>query len=659
MASPRLQRLIEKVFAQSNEHCFIEKERYLTAFSEQDEKPADYYPRMLAGLLDTVSTPIEAEDVFVGRVVEAPPEGPAPSRLLYAKGHLTPDYPRLLQKGFCGILKEIRSHAERLGTPEARQYAENAAIVIGAVRRFSLRYADAAAQAGNLRAAEALRRVPYEPAWDLFSALQSIWMVHMIASCYVGYRDYGFGYMDEYLYPYYQKETAPREELLELLCGFLIKPNEICGRGTHNYKQKPVLCQASKQYILLGGKAPNELTELLMEAAALNNMAQPEMTVILAKNAPDSFKNKVFSAMAALTDKLQVYNYDLLKSFLTNKGLPPTIAEHPAFTACCTGDVYLHSCREEFYLPTVQLFCKVLFEGEFSSKEELLRAYSAAVTAETAHYMEESRNPDPVWCSMAYVLDSLLLSSCNERCRYAPYGLQYRAKNIFLPGIATLGDSLCALDTLVFNGNLPYRELIEKVKEDFRGEERLLATLAALPKFGNDTESDRYTAEMGRLLVEAVEAAPHEPCEILLPSFYSLQRENEWAAETPATPDGRRAGTPISENQSPVYGTDRKGITALLNSVAKLPFDQTAAGGLNLSFGSAVEPAILRALTEAYFRKGGLHIGITVLDHATLRDAIEHPENHRALTVRLYGFSEYFIALPPWQQQAVLNRTVY
>ena len=201
--------------------------------------------------------------------------------------------------------------------------------------------------------------------------------------------------------------------------------------------------------------------------------------------------------------------------------------------------------------------------------------------------------------------------------------------------------------------------MIEILKKDFDQEERLLATLASLPKFGNDTDADRYTVTMGRLLVEAVEAAPHEPREILFPSFYSLQRDNEWAAEIPATPDGRRAGTPISENQSPVYGTDRKGITALLNSVAKLPFAQTAAGGLNLSFGSAVEPAVLRALTEAYFRKGGLHIGITVLDHATLRDAMKHPENYRALTVRLYGFSEYFIALPPWQQEAVLNRTVY
>ncbi|MBQ8893720.1 MAG: hypothetical protein IJ043_04850 [Clostridia bacterium] len=657
----RIEALKEKVFAQSNTHCFIERERYLAAFSPEEDKPFDYYPKMLAGMLDYVSTPVEPEDHFAGRVVEGPPEGNAPNRIFYAKGHLTPDYPRLLQYGYRGILEKIKENAAKIGTKEAENYAKNAEICINAIRRFALRYAEAAKQAGKERIAEALSRVPFEPAYDLFSALQSVWFMHMIASCYVGYRDYGFGYMDEYLYPYYliEKEKSTPDEIREMLAGFFIKPNEICGRGTHNYKQKPVLCQASKQYVLLDGGRANELTELMLEAAEINSMAQPEITVILAQNAPDAFKKKVFSAMAAMTDKLQIYNYDLLRGFLQSKGLPREIVDHPAFTACCTGDIYLHSCREEFYLPTVQTFCKVLFEGKFSSKEALLAAYSTAITQEAEAYIVESRDPGSDWARMAYVLDSLLLSSCNERCQYAPYGLKYRGKNIFLPGLATLGDSLCALDTLVFQGEMDYSEFIEILKKDFEGNELFSSRLAALPKFGNDLAADRYTAEMADLLVTAVENAAHRPEEILLPSFYSLQRDNEWASEIPATPDGRRAGTPISENQSPVYGADQQGITALLNSLAKMPFGRTAAGGLNLTFSAAIKPEILRALAETYFQKGGLHMGITVLDHATLREAMAHPEKYRSLTVRLYGFSEYFIALPEWQQQAVLNRTVY
>ena len=164
---------------------------------------------------------------------------------------------------------------------------------------------------------------------------------------------------------------------------------------------------------------------------------------------------------------------------------------------------------------------------------------------------------------------------------------------------------------------------------------------------------------MAELMLAAVEAAKHEKNEVVAPSFYSLQRENEWAKATPATPDGKRAGVACSENQSPVYGADKKGITALLCSLAKIPFEKTAAGGLNLTFSAPVRGDILQALVKTYFQKGGLHVGMTVLNRDTLKDAMRHPEKYRSLTVRLYGFSEYFISLPEWQQLAVLERTAY
>ncbi len=138
-----------------------------------------------------------------------------------------------------------------------------------------------------------------------------------------------------------------------------------------------------------------------------------------------------------------------------------------------------------------------------------------------------------------------------------------------------------------------------------------------------------------------------------------MERDNSWAQDIPATPNGRKSGTAISENQSPTYGCDKKGITALLCSVSKLPFKRTGAGGLNLTFSSKVNPEILSALIQGYFKMGGIHVGISVVDKEVLRDAMKHPEKYPTLTVRLYGFSEYFISLPEWQQLAVINRTDY
>lgn len=660
----KMECLKEKVFALGNEDCFIERERFLNSISADEEKTSDYYPKLFSRLLDSVSTPVDECDIFVGRVKEATPEGEkeCPNRVLFAKGHMTPDYNRLLTLGYCGILQQIKENAKKINSEEAYNYANNAEIVIDAIHHFTTRYAEAAKSYGNYRAYEALLHVPYEPAYDLYSALQGIWLVHMIASCYVGSRDYGFGYMDEYLYPYYKKEKekgTTDDEIREMLAGFFIKANEICGRHTHNYKKKPILSQASKQYVLLDGGRANELTELILEAAKINCMAQPQFTVILSDNATEQFKDKVFETMTVMTDKLHVYNCELLKSFLSEKKLPDEIVSRPAFTACCTADIYGHSCREEFYLPTVQVFCDVLYHNEFSSKEEFMKAFSKAVTTVCEQYLEESRTPEYDWRRKVFVMDALLLGTCNEICDYPPCVLKYRAKSIFLPGLATLGDSICALDTLVFKGEMSYGEFINMLKSDYVGYEEIHAQINSLPKFGNDYKEDSYTVEMAELLVDSVEKAAHMENEILIPGFYSLERDNTWAAEIPATPDGRKAGTPFSENQSPVYGTDKKGITALLNSLSKVPFYKTAAGGLNITFSSDVKADILKALIKTYFQNGGLHVGISVLDRATLKDAMKHPEKYKSLTVRLYGFSEYFISLPEWQQIAVLNRTAY
>ena len=484
----------------------------------------------------------------------------------------------------------------------------------------------------------------------------------MIASCYVGSRDYAFGYMDEYLYPYYLKEKesgTSDEDIQVMLAGFFIKANEICGRHTHNYKQKPILSQASKQYVLLDGGRANELSYLILKAAMLNCMAQPTFTVVLSKDSPESFRSSVFEAMAVLTDKLHVYNCDSMKDFLKYKGLPEEIISRPALSACCTMDIYLHSVREEFYLPTVQIFCKTLFENEFSSKQELISAYTKAITEAAQKYIEETRAPEYAWVKKTFVLDTLLLKGCNELCEYPPYATKYRVKNIFLPGLATLGDSLCTIDTLVFNGDIPYKKLIDALKSDFKDAYEIFERIASIRKFGNDSNNDDYTVEMADSLITAVEACEHTQNEIVVPSFYSLERDNSWAADIPATPNGRHAGAPISENQSPTYGCDTEGITALLCSLAKLPFSRTGAGGLNITFSSLKDPKILEALVTGYFKLGGLHIGISVIDKEILKDAMKHPEKYATLTVRLYGFSEYFISLPEWQQLAVLNRTAY
>ena len=144
-----------------------------------------------------------------------------------------------------------------------------------------------------------------------------------------------------------------------------------------------------------------------------------------------------------------------------------------------------------------------------------------------------------------------------------------------------------------------------------------------------------------------------------MPSFYSLTQHAGFGSVIGATPDGRKAGSTVSENQSPTHGADRSGPTALLASVARLPLRRCICGGLNLKFGCRPTAERFAATIRGFFELGGLHIGFTVASRRTLEEARRHPEEYRTLLVRKTGFSEFFIALSPAEQQELIDRTEY
>jgi len=666
----RLTRLRDHVFQSDNRACFIERERILARLETEmaDDNAPDRPARILATLLSQVSTPLYPEDYFAGRVVEAlPDEGmTAPNVLICSPGHMNPDYERLLRLGLKGILAQIEQTATQKGDAKSASFAQNARIVVEAIRAYARRYAAAARELGAAQMADALERVPYEPAYDFYSALQSVWLIHMIASCYIGARDYAFGRFDQYMLPYYEQARAAgtdAQTLTEWLAGFFMKTNEICGRTTHNHDCKPIRCNASKQYVNIGGEQPNAVSFAVLQAARLSNMAQPQIVVLLQPEADPRFTDAVFEALAVLRDKMNLYNYSPVVRALEKKGIPIQIARDFTYSACCTFDLNYHSFRREYFVPVPQIFLEVLHRQSYDSLEALTSQFRQALTADMQLFADSAQKPYPMArARKAFVLDSLLLTDSAVHCRYPCDGeSRFNVLNLFCPGVATVGDSLMVLDKLIFREKrYSYQEFIEILKENYVNHSELRREILNDTMFGNDTESsDRYTALAGTVFLDAVDALHLKENYYAAGGFYSLERDNTWKAQVGATPNGRLAGEPFSENQSPTYGADKLGITALLKSLGRLPFDRTVTGGLNLTFSQSMSPENLQALLLAYFQMGGLHAGISVIDRQTLQDAMARPEKYRSLTVRLYGFSEYFVSLPVWQQLAILNRTAY
>ena len=126
-----------------------------------------------------------------------------------------------------------------------------------------------------------------------------------------------------------------------------------------------------------------------------------------------------------------------------------------------------------------------------------------------------------------------------------------------------------------------------------------------------------------------------------------------------STPDGRTAGSPLCDSLAAIFGKDKYGPTALLNSVTAL--DLSGALGVpvvNLNISNNFSDEILKALILGYMKKGGIQLQITYASREELEDAYLHPERHGNLIVRVGGYSEYFNRLPDELKRMIINRTV-
>ena len=124
------------------------------------------------------------------------------------------------------------------------------------------------------------------------------------------------------------------------------------------------------------------------------------------------------------------------------------------------------------------------------------------------------------------------------------------------------------------------------------------------------------------------------------------------------TPDGRAAGAPLADSLGAIAGHDTDGPTALLNSVASVPFSEILGTPIvNLRLRKDHARDFLRPLAETFFQRGGMQLQVSCLSREDMLDALEHPERHESLIVRIGGYSEYFNRLSDNLKRTVIART--
>jgi formate C-acetyltransferase len=261
---------------------------------------------------------------------------------------------------------------------------------------------------------------------------------------------------------------------------------------------------------------------------------------------------------------------------------------------------------------------------------------------------------------------TLLTRGCLESGRlFEDGGARYNWSVITYLGSSNLIDGLAALQLRVFEEGIITRErVLQALRANFEGfqaEHRLLCTA---PHFGNDDDrADLLGVPILRRAWSRLLATETPRGGRFVPSIIGFIFFGMEGKRVGALPDGRLAGQPLADSAGAVAGRDRRGPTALLASVAKLPLDLAMGTPVvNLRFQRAMLAEAsgrqaVAALVRGFFARGGLQVQISCLSAEEMRAAQADPERHRDLIVRLGGFSASFIHLSPEMQQTVIART--
>lgn len=261
------------------------------------------------------------------------------------------------------------------------------------------------------------------------------------------------------------------------------------------------------------------------------------------------------------------------------------------------------------------------------------------------------------------IIRTLFTQDCIEQHReFNAGGARYNLGLIGVTGLSNAVNAVCNIK-LAYDGQFSLKRLHEALESDFQNDPELLEMLKATPKFGNDHEA---TDALATRLIDDIFAIIHaesRPERTYIPFINLFTTYAERGSYIPATADGRRSGAPVADSFGAVQGTDVSGPTALLNSLTKP--DQLQALGtpvfnLRLQREMLTTPQareLTKAMLMTYFKRGGLQVQVSVLDAEAMKDALEHPENHPHLMVRIGGYSEYFTRLSRPVQLEVIKRT--
>jgi pyruvate-formate lyase len=298
---------------------------------------------------------------------------------------------------------------------------------------------------------------------------------------------------------------------------------------------------------------------------------------------------------------------------------------------------------------------------EFYGKYKELLDYYMDISIEAQLYSYKVMNEE-----VSFLFTSLLMDDCIGRGRaLLDGGVRCLGGTNETYGNINTSDALWAIKDLVFDkGRYTLVELRDAALANFEGYEQIRRELWNCDKYGNDLDTaDGMALDLYHYVAQGVrDRGIRAGMQYYLIVISNNQVNTEWGRRTAASLDGRYAGQYMNPANNPQGGADRSGPTAMLNSIVKFEPKYHAGSVQNIKLTPRMfreNRPIIDALFKTYFKRGGCHLMVTVVDRGTLEDAAAHPEKYPNLLVRVSGFSAVFVRLAPDIQQEVMSRVLY
>lgn len=590
--------------------------------------------------------------------------------------NITADFESAIRDGLGTRLDEMRARLIRCreeSDAEGLEFLENAILSVEAVLDLAERYRIEAEKKGFLEIAATLAKVPFSGATTFHEALQSLRILHFAMWCEGEYHC-GLGRIDQYLYPYYDADIRAglltEETALEELEEFFIA----CNRDSDLYIG--VQQGDNGQSVMLGGVTPdgkdafNDLSRLCIKACGELNLVDPKINLRVNKTTP----LEIYKLGTELTAKglgfPQYANDDVVIPALERWGYAQEDARNYTVAACwefivpgCAMDI--DNIDAVSFVGALDAALRIITQRRRGAEgglryEDVEKEFFCEIQRRADAIVEKYRNveilPGP--------FVSVISANCIENARDISKGAKYNNFGVHGTGIAVAVDSLASVRHLVFEKRLvTLSELVKLLDTDFAGRPDVLAAAKDAPKMGNaDPRADEIAKRLLDFWGHAFDGKKNGRGGIFRPGTGSAMYYIWHAREVKASADGRLSGQPLSANYAPSLDVPVKGPVSVVRSFTEPDLVPVCNGGPltieihDSAFAMPDGVEKVAHLVKFFIERGGHQLQINTINRETLMDAQAHPERHRHLIVRVWGWSGYFIELEKTYQDQIIKR---